>query len=120
MKKIIVLLIAVLVIGSSVLAFAETTRDTPRKFMAFSSNTEGLQACNIYRITGVATNSNAVFGIYNEADLEDCALTNLAVEGGEATSGDALPMYDFGDEGLNLNAAMSVVVSTCTIVVEYY
>jgi hypothetical protein len=119
MKKILALLIVLGLLVGSTVAFAATDRDTPRKFRAFDANTEGLQSCVIYRITGYASAAAAVFGIYNEADLEDCDTTNLAVEGGEATQYDSITMYDFGPEGLDIPSAMSVVVSGAVIVLEY-
>ncbi len=119
MKKILALLIVVALLGISLSAFADTDRDIPRKFRAFTANTGGLQSCVIYRITGVATASPGVYGIYNTDSLKTAALTVCATEGGTATSGDQLEMYDFGDEGLNLNAGLTVIVSGCTIVIEY-
>jgi len=98
---------------------AASTRTINRKFRAFTASTAVSQSAVIYRITGVATGSNSVFGIYNVGTLGGTAVTVCAVEGGEATSGDALPMYDFGEDGLVLNAGMTVIVSGCTIVVEY-
>ena len=109
-------LVFALVIGSS---NAEQTRTISRKFRAFTADTAVSQSAVIYRITGVATGNNSVFGIYNVGTLGGTAVTVCAVEGGEATSGDALPMYDFGDDGLVLDSGMTVVVSNCTIVVEY-
>ena len=98
---------------------AENTRDMPHKFRAFTANTEGLPGCNIFRITGVATASNGVFGLYNSATLAAAAATNVAVEGGEATSGDPLPLYEFSGEGLALNTGLTVVRDGCTVVIEY-
>lgn len=110
-------LVFALVISSN--SNAEQTRTISRKFRAFTASTAVSQSAVIYRITGVATGNNSVFGIYNVGTLGGTAVTVCAVEGGEATSGDALPMYDFGEDGLVLDSGMTVVVSTCTIVVEY-
>jgi len=119
MKKILALLIVLGLLVGSTVAFAATDRDTPRKSRAFTADTEGLQSCRIYRITGQTTGANAVFGLYDVAALEETSATNVKVEGGEATSGDALPMYDFGDEGLNFATALSVKVTSCVVVIEY-
>ena len=121
MKKLIVALMVLGFIFALVSSYSDaaTTRTINRKFRAFAANTAVAQSAVIYRITGVATGSNSVFGIYNVGTLGGTAVTVCAVEGGEATSGDALPMYDFGEDGLVLNSGMTVVVSGCTIVVEY-
>jgi hypothetical protein len=119
MKKILALLIVAGLLIGSTMAFAATDRDRAHKFRAFSSNTEGLQSMVLYRITGYASAASAVFGIYNEADLEDCAVTNLAVEGGEATQYDSITMYDFGPEGLDIPSAVSIIVSGAVICLEY-
>jgi len=120
MKKLLIALIVLglIAIGTTV-SNADSTRTIPHNFRAFAADTEGIPGGTIYRITGVATGSNSVFGIYNVATLEEAAVTVCAVEGGEATSGDPLPHYYFGEEGLQLNAGFTVVVYNCTIVVEY-
>ena len=123
MKKIFILILMVLVGISLILSNtkADETRTITHKFRAFTDDTAVSQSAVIYRITGVATASNGVFGIYNSSDLTSAntVVTKCAVEGGEATSGDALPMYDFGKDGLVLDGGMTVVSTGCTIVVEY-
>lgn len=120
MKK---LLIALIVLGLIAVGIssskAESTRTTPHKFRAFSSDTEGLQGATIYRITGYATGNNSTFAIHNVATLEDSGLTTAAVEGGEATSGDALPHMYFGENGITLDTGLTVDVASCVIVIEY-
>ena len=121
MKKIFILVLMVLV-GVSLIfqnVKADEARTITHKFVAYTANTAVAQSKTIFRITGVATSSNAVFGIYNSATLGGATTAVCAVEGGEATSGDALPQYTFGSEGLNLDIGSTVVVSGCTIVIEY-
>lgn len=121
MKKFFILALIALV-GLSLcvsVVMADSTRTIPHKFRAISSNTAIAQGSVLYRITGYASNSNAVFGIYNAATLATATASTVAVEGGEATSGDALPMYYFGEEGLALDTGMTTLVSTCTVVLEY-
>ncbi len=100
-------------------AFADEARTIPHKFIGYTANTAVSQSKTIFRITGVATGANAVFGIYNATTLGAATASTIAVEGGEATSGDALPNMTFGDEGLILNTGSTVIVSNCNIVVEY-
>ena len=122
MKKIFLLVLLALVgIGSFNLPNlkADEARTIPHKFIAYTESTAVTAGKTIYRITGVATANNAVFGIYNTGALGTTSVDKCAVEGGEATSGDALPMYDFGDDGLTLDAGSTVVISGCTIIVEY-
>jgi len=119
MKKILALLIVIGLLIGSTFAFAATDRDTSRKFRSFDASTEGLQSCTIYRITGVATGTPGYFGIYNIDTLETASKTYCAVEGGAATAGTSIIMYDFGEEGLKLNSAMTVIVTDCTVVLEY-
>jgi hypothetical protein len=121
MRKLFIFFLIVLVgVSLSVTDLkADTARTITHKFRAFTSDTEGLQAGVIYGITGVATGANAVFGIYNSTTLAGASTSNLAVEGGEATSGDALPVYDFGEEGLILDSGITVIVDNCTVVIEY-
>jgi len=122
MRKFFILALLVLV-GISFLVSphlkAEEARTQTHKFRAFTANTSVGQSATIFRITGVATGTGSVFGIYNAVTYQGCIVTVCAVEGGEATSGDALPMYDFGPDGISLNTGMSVLVSGCTVVVEY-
>jgi len=120
MKKLIIALIVLglMVIGASVVN-AGSTRTTPHKFRVFSTSTAVAQGATIYRITGRVSGASGSFAIYNCATLPECAATNCAVEGGEASSGDAIPMYYFGEEGLTLDTGMTVCVTDCTIVVEY-
>ena len=122
MKKIFILVLMVLV-GIGLLSFpnlkAEEARTITHKFRTFTANTDVGQGHTIYRITGVTTAANGVFGIYNVATAGAATTSNCAVEGGEGTAGDALPHYDFGPDGLNLDTGMSVVVSNCYVTVEY-
>ena len=97
---------------------ADEARTIPHKFRAFSSDTSVAQGATIYRITGYTTGANATFGVFNESTLAG-DVTKCAIEGGEATSGDALPHYYFGEEGITLDTGMSVDVYNCTIVIEY-
>lgn len=115
MKKIFALLI---IVGLAILvatSFADTDRDVPHKFRVFTANSLNNASVVIWRITGVTTATNGVFGIY---DGTTGATTSCAIEGGEATAGDALPMYYF-PEGLHLKTALTVVVSNCYVVLEY-
>lgn len=120
MRKILSILLVVAVVFAMVLPVtADERRTTPHKFRSYTANTSVAQGKTIYRITGVATGSNAVFGIHNVATLGEVTTSSAAVEGGEATSGDALPHYDFGEDGLTLDTGSTVVAYLCTIVVEY-
>ena len=120
MKKILIALIVLglIAIGVST-SSAEQTRKIAHKFKTFTANTDGGQGVTIFRITGVTTAANGVFGIYNVATAGAATTANCAVEGGEGTAGDALPHYYFGEEGLSLDAGFSVVVSNCYVTVEY-
>ena len=120
MKKLIIVLMVLGVIFAGVMSSkADTTRTIPHKFRTFTANTAVAQGATIYRITGVTTAANGVFGVYNSATLGAVANTNLAIEGGEGTAGDALPHYYFGEEGISLDTGMSVVVSNCNVTIEY-
>jgi hypothetical protein len=123
MKKIFILVLMVLVgislFSGLVPAKASESRTIPHKFRAFTESTSVAQGITLYRITGKASASNGVFGIYNATTLGGASNSVCAVEGGEATSGDALPMYDFGDEGLTLNAGSTIVITGCIVVIEY-
>lgn len=120
MKKLLLFVLMVLVGISLVTAsFADEGRTIPHKFVAYSASTAVSQSKTIYRITGYASGSNAIFGIYNVGTLGATAASNVAVEGGEATSGDALPNMTFGEDGLVLNTGSTVIVNNCTVVLEY-
>ncbi len=121
MKKYFVLILALL-IGISFFisnARSDEARTIPHKFVAYTSSTAVAQSKTIFRITGVATANNAKFGVYNSTTLGGASTSVCAVEGGEATSGDALPHMTFGDEGLSLDTGSTVIISGCTIVIEY-
>lgn len=120
MKKILLFVLMLLVgISFCSFAFADEARTIPHKFKAYDSSTAVTQGKVIYRITGVATGSNAVFGVYNVGAINETSASNIAVEGGEATSGDAIPHMYFGEDGLVLDSGSTVIVSGCTIVIEY-
>ena len=118
-KLLIVLMVLGLVFVGILSSKADTTRTIPHKFRAFTANTAVAQGATIYRISGVATGNNAVFGVYNSSTLGGTAVTVCAVEGGEATSGDPIEPLYFGEDGLTLDTGMSVVPTSCTIVIEY-
>ena len=126
MKKILIALIVLGLIAVGVtISNADSTRTINHNFRAITSNITPpteltlLSGATIYRITGVATGSNAVFGIYDSATRVGADNSNCAIEGGEATSGDALPVYYFGEDGLTLSNGVVVVTNNCTIVIEY-
>lgn len=120
MRKLLLVLLMLLVGVSLVTCvFADEGRVIKHKFQGYSASTAVSQSKTIYRITGVATGSNAVFGIYNATTLGGAVAAVVAVEGGEATSGDALPNMTFGEDGLTLDTGSTVLVSNCTIIVEY-
>ena len=121
MKKLFILVLLALVgIGLIIPNLkADEARTQPHKFRAFAESTAVAQGATIFRISGVATGNNAVFGVYNSATLGGTAVTVCAIEGGEATSGDPIRPESFGSGGLTLDTGMSVVVSNCTIVIEY-
>ena len=120
MKKILIALIVLGIIAIGVSqSNADSTRTINHKFRAFAADTEGVPAGTIYRITGYTTGSNATFAIHNCTTLEGSGLTTAAIEGGEATSGDALPHMYFGEEGLTLSEGMTIDVASCVIVIEY-
>ena len=124
MKKIFIFALMVLV-GISLLFSnlrADEARTITRKFKGVTSTSVAFtQGVTIYRITGYASGNNGTFAIYNTNSQNSPApsSTNVAVEGGEATSGDALPVYDFGSEGLVLDSGAVVSLYNCVIVIEY-
>jgi len=122
MKKYIVALMVlglVFALAISSNSNADTTRTIAHKFKTFTANTDGGQGVTIYRITGVTTAANGVFGIYDVSTAGAATTSNCAIEGGEGTAGDALPHYDFGSDGLDLPNGFSAVVSNCYVTVEY-
>ena len=123
MKKMLLFVLMVLVgvsLFSGIIPVqADEARTIPHKFVAYTASTAVAQSKTIFRITGRVTGSSGSFGIYDSTTLGGATNDVCAVEGGEATSGDALPHYDFGSEGLTLNTGSTVVVSCCTIIVEY-
>ena len=118
-KYIIALLVLGLVFAGVVTSQADSTRTTPHKFIAYTSSTAVAQSRTIFRITGVASAAAGSFGIYNIGTLGGAALTALAVEGGEATQYDPLTPYDFGKDGLVLDAGSTIVIDGLTVVLEY-
>lgn len=122
MKKIFILVLMVLV-GIGLLSFpnlkAEEARTITHKFRTFTEMTSVGQGHTIFRITGVTTAANGVFGVYNSATYGAATTSNCAVEGGEGTAGDALPHYDFGKEGISLDTGMSVIPTNCYVTIEY-
>jgi len=120
MKKLLIALIVLglIAVGSSI-SSADSTRTTPHKFRAFTTDTAVTQGATIFRITGYVTETAGKFGIYNTSTLATASNTTVAVEGGEATDEDALAHMYFGEEGLTLDSGMTVVVYGCTVVIEY-
>ena len=121
MKKLIV---ALMVLGLFVLTIglstADSTRTITHKFKAITADeVVSTQGAVLFRVSGVASGSPGVYGIYNCATLPTATASVCAVEGGKATSGDPVLPMDFGDEGLVLNAGMTVVVDSCTVVLEW-
>ena len=121
MKKIFILALMVMVgIG---LVFvnvkADEARTIPHKFVGYSASTAVAQSRTIFRITGYTTGASATFGIYNIGTIGGASNSNIAVEGGEATSGEALPHMYFGEDGLILDTGATVLVNNCTVVIEY-
>jgi len=98
---------------------ADSARTISHKFTAYSVDTAVAQGRTIFRITGATSAANGVFGIYNAATTEAAVNANCAIEGGEATSADALPHYYFGPEGISLDAGATVLVENCVVVIEY-
>ena len=126
MRKLIIALIVLgLIVVGVTISNADQTRVINHNFRAITANIAAtssptvLSAGTIYRITGYATGSNAVYAVYNAASASTIANTNVAIEGGEATSGDPLTMQYFGEEGLTLSTGMTFVVSNCVVVIEY-
>lgn len=119
MKKILIVLMVLGIIFAGVTSQADITRTMPHKFRTFTAHTSVAQGATIYRITGVTTAANGVFGIYNVATYGAATTSNCAIEGGEGTAGDALPHYDFGPDGITLDTGMSAVISNCYVTVEY-
>jgi len=129
MKKLIIalLVLGMLAVGVQV-SNADSTRTINHSYMAVTSGTTSPNTIDgnfetvsmtIYRITGYATGSNSTFGIYNTTTEETMTNAKVAIEGGEATSGDPLPVYDFGDSGLRIPAGTVIRCVNCTIVIEY-
>jgi hypothetical protein len=112
-------LVGIMLLGIPYLKADDENRTVNHKFRTFTTNTSVGQGHTIFHITGVTTATNGVFGVYDVATYGAAATSNCAVEGGEATAGDALPLYDFGPEGLTLPNGMSVVVSNCYVTIEY-
>jgi hypothetical protein len=121
MKKIFILVLMVLVgFGLFLNSIkAEEARTIFHNFKTYTASTSGTSGKVIYRITGVTTAANGVFGIYNAASTADASTSNCAIEGGEGTAGDALPHYDFGPDGLKLDTGSTVLVSNCYVTIEY-
>lgn len=120
MKKILIalLVLGLIAIGTSY-SNASSTRTISHKFRTFTTDTSVAQGATIFRITGYTTSTTAIFGIHNTDDIQSISATTAAVEGGEASSGDALPHYYFGEDGLDLDSGMTVKINDCVIVVEY-
>ena len=121
MKKILIFSLMVLV-GFSLLFSnlkADEARTIPHKFVGYSASTAVAQSRTIYRITGYTTGASATFGIYNVGTIGGAGATNIAVEGGEATSGEALPHMTFGEDGLILDTGATVLIVNCVIAIEY-
>ena len=121
MKKFIVFL---MVLGLVVLAIgyssADSTRTISHKFKAITADAVvSTQGAVLYRVSGVASASPGVYGIYNCSTLITAAVTVCATEGGTATSGNPIELVDFGPEGLVLNAGMTVVLNGCTVCLEW-
>lgn len=121
MKKlfIVLLVLGLFAVGITSSTKAATTRTTPHKFTTYTADTAVAQSRTIYRITGVTTATNGVFGIYNIGTTGAAANANLAIEGGEGTAGDALPHYDFGPDGISLDTGATVLVTNCNVTVEW-
>lgn len=132
MKKLIV---ALMVLGL-VFAFvsspqASSTRTIPIKGKTLTSDLDDTQlfssqGVTVYKITGYATAANATFALFNSSSIQDCndGTTSASIEGGEADSGDAIIMYDFGDpnkaeSGLNFDNGLVVMATGCNISILY-
>jgi len=117
-------IVALMVLGLIALgigyANADSTRTIAHKFKAIAANAVvSSQGAVLYRVSGVATASPGVYGIYNCSAVGATALTVCATEGGTATSGNPITLVDFGSEGLVLDAGMTVLVSGCVVTIEW-
>lgn len=123
MKKTFILVLMALVGVSLFLSGvrADSARTIPMKFgVALSTNKVVVaNAGTIYKITGRATSANASYVVYNHATGQDGTNTNIIAEGGEATQYDSFDTLDFGSEGLDFNAGLYVVTTTCDVAILY-
>lgn len=85
-------------------------------------------------ISGVASSSNAVWSIHDASSIanatnqvpsggNDNSITNILVEGGQATQyGSVAPngYIDFGDNGISFNNGLVVITTTADLTVGYY
>jgi len=120
MKKIFILVLMVLVgFGLFLNSIkADEARTIPHKFIAYTSSTAVTQGKVIYRITGYVTASPGRFGIYDAQTLGNASNDNCAVEGGAATSGNPILPMEFPN-GLILNSGSTIVITDCSVVIEY-
>jgi hypothetical protein len=119
MKKLLIALMVLALMAGFVYAEADRTITHKMKVVAAANTVVSAQGTVLYRVTGYASSSNAVYGIYDAATLGTCTATTVKVEGGEATQYDSLTTIDFGKEGIPLDTGLSIVTTTATVVVEY-
>src|SRR3989304_5901680 len=107
MKKILIALIVLGLIAVGVtISNADSTRTINHNFRAITSNITPpteltlLNGATIYRITGVATGANSVFGIYDSATRVGAGDSNCPPDAGKVGHVHQVLGYYFGEDGL--------------------
>jgi hypothetical protein len=116
MKKIILILLAIFLLGIVPVSFADRNISTIKGYTASALVKRG--DWKIYRITFIATTAVGSFTIYDSLTKEAGSNTNVKAEGGEATVGNS-KVYDFTNKPLEGSTGLYLVVVTGNVVVEY-
>jgi hypothetical protein len=116
MKRVTLILLAVLMLGVFFPCFAD--RDTPTITGYSASTLIKTGDWKIYRITFVATANGGNFTVYDSTSVGTGANDNVKTEGSEASSANG-KILDFTNKPLEGSTGLYLVVNSANVVVEY-
>ena len=116
MKKLILGLLIVFLLGIVSISFADRNVTTTKGYSASVLVKRG--DWKIYRITLVSTSTNASFTVYDSLTIGAGSDTNVKTEGAEAVSGMG-KVYDFTNKPLEGSTGLYLVIVSGNVVIEY-
>ena len=116
MKKIILILLVIFLLGFFSMSFADRNTSTIKGYSASALVKRG--DWKVYRITFVSTSTTASFTVYDSLTIGAGSDTNVKTEGAEAVSGIG-KVYDFTNKPLEGSTGLYLHIISGNVVIEY-